>query len=987
MIGRTLNHYKIVSELGSGGMGEVYLAEDTKLHRQVALKVLASSVADDAERRARFEREARAVAALNHPNIVTIHSVEEAEGLHFITMELVRGKTLSELIPAGGLALDKLFQLAIPLADAVSAAHQKGITHRDLKPANVMLNEDGRLKILDFGLAKLREEPSSTAAETQLPTQSVTQEGHILGTVAYMSPEQAEGKAVDHRSDIFSLGIILFEMATGQRPFRGDTKISLISSILKDDPPSLTDMGRVLPRHLARIVGHCLQKDPSRRLQSTLDLRNELEGLKEEVASGTSAVSSAAGPVAGPEGPLRRPWLRLVGLGLVIAAVAYGAYHSRGWLQTAGDVRGAPAAASAQDNSLAVLYFENLADPEDVSRMERMTPSLLITALSQSPDLKVVSRQRLHDILNQLGRDSSDVVDRSIGSEVARKAGVRWIVTGEILQMEPSLVLTAEVAEAGSGSILASHRVIGQADEDVFSVVDRLSAELRRGLAPSRGGAVLELPLSGVTTSSPDAYRHYLDGLDYYYKWYMAEAKTSFEKAVELDPTFAMAHYWLSITPATLEPEKQMALAMEHLDRVGEKDKHFIRSWNARLQGHYNDAIRELNAIVEADPDDKEAHYRLGRISWIDLWNAEDGIRHLSRVIELDPQHKAAWNVLAYAYNALGDRERSEQAIHRYLALAPDEANPFDSRGELYTMNGQLELAAQAFEQSLRIYPGASGSMGSLGHVKLWMGEYSEAGRLFRAMTVAGDETIQSWGRLGLASIQLHQGKLDQALEILDQGIAATKRSGLRSDPGSEAHIFRAQIFEAQQDLARALAEVEAAVDAFDLGHRPNAHRPYLAYLLAKNGDLARAEAVLGEVRAEVAAMDGIFQWQYEEAAGLLEWVRGDLPEAAKHLEAAETRIRPVLPALAAIYLEMGQLGEAVAAYETISSDYYWGVDSPIDVIQGIYHLGVAYEKSGWTKKAIAQYEAFLEKWKDADPDIVEVEDARLRLARLKGTD
>ena len=232
MIGEALSHYKILEKIGAGGMGEVYRAHDSKLGRDVALKVLPKEMANDPERRKRFEREARSVATLKHPNIVTIHSVEESNGTHFITMELVEGKTLSALIPENGLSLEQFFTWGISLTDAVSSAHDKGITHRDLKPANIMLDADGRVKVLDFGLAKLLH-PDPDPEHDKTMADSDTAEGVVLGTVAYMSPEQAEGKAVDHRTDVFSLGVILYEMATGKRPFKGDTRISTISSIIK----------------------------------------------------------------------------------------------------------------------------------------------------------------------------------------------------------------------------------------------------------------------------------------------------------------------------------------------------------------------------------------------------------------------------------------------------------------------------------------------------------------------------------------------------------------------------------------------------------------------------------------------------------------------------------------------------------------------------------------------------------------------------------
>ena len=325
MIGQALLHYKVLSLLGKGGMGEVYLAEDSKLGRKVALKVLPPEMAADPERRARFEREAKAVAALNHPNIVTLHSVEEDGGVHFITMELVEGRTLTEVIGGSGLPLAKLLEMAIPLADALAAAHQQGILHRDLKPDNFMVGDDGRVKILDFGLAKLREEATADTA-TQLPTQSVTADGRILGTVAYMSPEQAEGKQVDHRSDIFSLGIVLYEMATGKRPFRGETTMSTLTSIMRDDPRPITEVKPDLPRHLGRIVRRCLAKETGRRTQTALDVRNELEELRDEIASGVHDAAPAAVPAAAS----RTPWMIAAAATLLLLAAILWSALGRG---------------------------------------------------------------------------------------------------------------------------------------------------------------------------------------------------------------------------------------------------------------------------------------------------------------------------------------------------------------------------------------------------------------------------------------------------------------------------------------------------------------------------------------------------------------------------------------------------------------------------------------------------------------------------------
>ena len=326
--GTRLGPYEVLELIGAGGMGEVYKARDARLDRTVAIKVLPAEVSADPERRARFEREAKTIAALNHPNIVTIHSVEESGDVPFLTMELVEGSTLAALTPEGGVPLDRLLKIGIAVADAISAAQQKGVTHRDLKPGNIMVTPTGQVKVLDFGLAKLREMEAGSVAQaaTTLATGGLTGEGRILGTVAYMSPEQAQGKPVDTRSDIFSLGVILHQMATGEQPFAGDTPVSIISSILKDTPISVTDLKPALPPDLARIVKHCLAKDPERRYQTAADLRNELEELKQAVDSGVTGASAVGRAAARGS---RVTWLGSAVLVLVVVSALMAIYIAR----------------------------------------------------------------------------------------------------------------------------------------------------------------------------------------------------------------------------------------------------------------------------------------------------------------------------------------------------------------------------------------------------------------------------------------------------------------------------------------------------------------------------------------------------------------------------------------------------------------------------------------------------------------------------------
>jgi eukaryotic-like serine/threonine-protein kinase len=325
MVGQTLAHYRIVKRIASGGMGEVFLAEDTKLDRRVALKTLPAEFATDADRRARLAREAKAIAALNHPNIVTVYSVERVDGVDFITMELVQGRTLAELLPRHGLTLDKFFAIAIPLVDAVAAAHQHGILHRDLKPSNVMVSDDGRVKVLDFGLAKAPAAPAAVSASTI--SASPTLDGHVMGTPAYMSPEQAEGKAVDTRSDIFSLGVLFYEMLTRQRPFSGDSSASTLASIMKDTPPPIGQLNSNIPRDLTRAVHRCLSKQPIDRYQTAIDFRHDLEVAMEDYQSGVSTpVRADTTPRRGKLGP----WVLLaVAMTAVVAVTSLWTYYLR----------------------------------------------------------------------------------------------------------------------------------------------------------------------------------------------------------------------------------------------------------------------------------------------------------------------------------------------------------------------------------------------------------------------------------------------------------------------------------------------------------------------------------------------------------------------------------------------------------------------------------------------------------------------------------
>ncbi len=379
MIGRTLSHYEITGELGAGGMGEVFLARDTTLDRQVALKVLPAEVSDDPARLGRLQREAKALAALDHPGIVTIFSVEEADGVHFLTMAYVKGQVLGDLISPDGMPVEQLLEVGAALADALRAAHEQGIVHRDLKPSNVMVDSGGRLRVLDFGLARVVEQtPESSELSTQTMEEVMTQRGMVLGTIPYMSPEQAEGKAVGPSSDLFSLGVVMYEMATGSRPFAGDSAVSLMSSILRDTPPPATDVRRDLPEKLSRVIEDCLEKAPEDRPESAEVVRDELEAVRQDLLSG--AVTYAA-PTRSPRS--RAAVLALAAAVVVLAAVVGTLIWKGGHEVIRESGEAVVETAASQIRSIAVLPLRNLSgDPDQEYFADGMTEAL-ITDLAQ----------------------------------------------------------------------------------------------------------------------------------------------------------------------------------------------------------------------------------------------------------------------------------------------------------------------------------------------------------------------------------------------------------------------------------------------------------------------------------------------------------------------------------------------------------------------------------------------------------------------------
>jgi serine/threonine protein kinase/Tfp pilus assembly protein PilF len=958
MLGKTISHYKILEKLGEGGMGVVYKAQDTKLDRIVALKFLPKHLLCDKEAKMRFVHEAKAASALNYTNITTIYEIDEVEDQCFISMEFIDGKSIKELLKEKTLSLKEILDIAIQVGEGLNAAHKKEIIHRDIKSDNIMLTVEGVVKIMDFGLAKLK-------GVTKL-----TKTGTTLGTMQYMSPEQAQGIEVDQRSDIFSFGVVLYEMITGQLPFKGEHEAAVIYSIVNETPEPLARYKANVPERLQRIVDKTLEKDRNIRYQSAADMIADLKGLQKETTAGVFA----------------KPKKKLIPF-IVLASIVFIILLLFLILKPFQFEMVPQKRAVAKENRLAIMYFDNLADPEDTQRLGEIAANLLITDLSESQYLDVVSSQRLYDVLKLLGREGEKKIDRDVATEVATKTRSRWMLLGSILQVEPQIIITSQLVDVESGSAIASQRITGEADDNVFALVDKLTVEIKKDLSlPAAAQEELDPPVADVTTHSPEAYRYYLEGMDNYFKYYFPEAQKSFKKALEFDSTFAMAYFRL----AWMTGENELILkAVEYSGKVTKKERYYIKLLEAGISRDDKRYLEGLKHIAKHYPEEKEAFLRLG-LHYYELRQFEEAVRYFDKVIEIDSLYEAPYNLLAYVYDEMGDFDKSIWAINKYISLAPDEANPYDSRADLYAHTGKVDQAIESYKRALEIKPDFYTSLAKLGHMYLFKREYAKAESCYQAIASQSDKHYRSGGRILLAYIPLYRGKLEKALEVLDDGIAADRMEQVEWAI-AQKHLLKARTYDGKKNLDMALREVEKFIEIQNRLYPDEIVNPPRIYarLLAENGDFEKAEEVALALKKDIEQRDQTQMYAYWHTLGNIELAKGNTKTAVTYLEKG-AKESPSLYfgdrfVLSKAYLESGRVGEAVAQLEKALSRYDDArVMVPIWAVKAYYLLGLAYEKSGWNNKAIEQYEEFLEIWKDADPGIPEVEDAKQRLAQLK---
>jgi len=711
LAGTRLGHYNIVGPLGAGGMGEVYRAMDLTLGRQVAVKILPAAMAHDPARIERFRREARAVAALNHPHIVTIYSVEEADGVHFLTMELVEGQSLDRCLPASGLPVEQYTAMSRALADALAAAHDRGIVHRDLKPANIMVTSEGRVKVLDFGLAKIND-PASSVGE--LETMAATSEGVVLGTIPYMSPEQVEGRPLDARTDVFSLGIVLHEMATGSRPFGGASQAAILSAILRDRPPSVSERRPDLPAGLGRLIERCLEKERDRRIQTARELRNELDAL------GSGSGSGAARPTDGAS--IRR--------------------------------------------TIVVLPFANMSpDPENEYFSDGLTEEL-ISDLSKVRALSVISRTSAM----QLKGAKKDA--RTIGREL----NVQYVLDGSVRKSGNSLRITAQLVDATTDAPVWSDKYSGTMD-DVFEVQERVSREIVKALNVTLTSDE-HRRLGERQMADPRAFELFLQARLELRRYAVGRATTLIHEAIRLEgeiPPLMALLAWSNVIQvrAGISPDRRPLddaerMARELLARAPETQYgHSLLGHIEYERGLLPEAAHHLTLALEKEPNDADALFMMA------LTLAGAGQNEASQVIArrlmaCDPLSPMAWMATGAPQWFIGHFGESIPSLQRALELDPSNFIGLWTLGYAYALLGSIADAKRYAGMLNDIGPDVPYTRQLLALVDGIEGRPDEALARISAIDIA---PLDAHHQFHLAESFIMAGRLERGLDILEQSV------------------------------------------------------------------------------------------------------------------------------------------------------------------------------------------------------------------------
>jgi serine/threonine-protein kinase len=852
-VGARLGRYEVLSLLGSGGMGRVYRAHDTELDRDVAIKVLPAGVLADAMFLGRFEQEARLASALNHPNIVTIYSIERAGALPYIVMELVEGTTLRHTLSNRPLPLDQVVDFSTQITAALAKAHDIGIVHRDLKPQNLMITKDGLVKIVDFGLSTLTD-PHEEFSEgsTQTPQSRLTSSGMLLGTADYMSPEQASGKRVDFRSDQFSFGSILYEMATGRRPFHRPTTVQTMSAVIEDGPAPFTESDPLLPEHLITIIERCLAKDPNERYASTQDLARDLKAMR-DVASRTRSTSSQ---MSFSRERLQRRAKRIRAVTLSAAAVVVAAaIGGAGWvLRDRAPIQPAPATAPARQQ-LAVLPFANIgADPVNTSFGDGLV-EILTNQLTQ-----ITQFDRTLDVV-----PASDVRrDGTASARDARRAfGVSRVITGSVQRSATRVRVTLNLVDTESLRQLSA-RSIDLELQDVAAMQDGVVREVAALLGTVVPPDARDALAAGSTTVS-GAYDAYLQGRGFLQRYEKPDAVEraiqSFQRAVELDPRFALAHaglgeaYWrkYGLTKDARWVEEARAsctTAVGFSDRLA--PVYVTLGLIDAGTGRYDDAIQELKRAVALDSVNGDAYRELAT-AYQAVGRTTDAEATYRMAIQVRPNYWANYNTLGNFYFRQSRYTEAEAQFRRATELTPDNARAYANLGGLYIAMKRYDDAARTLEKSVAIMPTAQ-ALSNLGTLYFERGRYADAARMMEQASKSSQGDSRLWSNLA-AAYYWAPGERARAGAAYERALALAKQES-QVNPRNAALLLRMADCDSmlgRGEEARRLIERALALAPKDVESMFKAGVVY-----EQLGDRARALDWIGKALAGGYARDAV---------------------------------------------------------------------------------------------------------------------------------